>query len=66
MRIPDHPTCLLRNLYAAQEATVRTEHNQQQTDSNVFFLMAEYYSIVYMYHSFLIHSSADSQDMEAT
>ena len=30
-----------------------------RTDSNVFFLMAEYYSIVYMYHSFLIHSSAD-------
>ena len=29
-----------------------------RTDSNVFFLMAEYYSIVYMYHSFLIHSSA--------
>ena len=27
-----------------------------RTDSNVFFLMAEYYSIVYMYHSFLIHS----------
>ena len=24
MGIPDHPTCLLRNLYAAQEATVRT------------------------------------------
>ena len=24
MRIPDHPTCLLRNLYAGQEATVRT------------------------------------------
>ena len=22
--IPDHPTCLLRNLYAGQEATVRT------------------------------------------
>ena len=22
--IPDHPTCLLRNLYANQEATVRT------------------------------------------
>ena len=30
-----------------------------RTDSNVFFLMAEQYSIVYMYHSFLIHSSAD-------
>ena len=26
MGIPDHPTCLLRNLYAGQEATVRTEH----------------------------------------
>ena len=30
-----------------------------RTDSNEFFLMAEKYSIVYMYHSFLIHSSAD-------
>ena len=28
-----------------------------RTDSNEFFLMAEYYSMVYMYHSFLIHSS---------
>ena len=26
MAIPDHLTCLLRNLYAGQEATVRTEH----------------------------------------
>ena len=26
MGIPDHPTCLLRNLYAAQEATVRAGH----------------------------------------
>ena len=25
-RIPDHLTCLLRNLYAGQEATVRTGH----------------------------------------
>ena len=30
-----------------------------RSDSNEFFLMAEYYSIVYMYHSFLIYSSAD-------
>ena len=30
-----------------------------RTDSNVFSLMAEEYSIVYMYHSFLMHSSAD-------
>src|SRR5574337_354900 len=26
MGIPDHPICLLRNLYAGQEATVRTGH----------------------------------------
>ena len=26
MGIPDHLTCLLRNLYARQEATVRTGH----------------------------------------
>ena len=26
MGIPDHLTCLLRNLYAGEEATVRTRH----------------------------------------
>ena len=26
MAIPDHMTCLLRNLYTGQEATVRTGH----------------------------------------
>ena len=26
MGIPDHLTCLLKNLYAGQEATIRTEH----------------------------------------
>ena len=26
MGIPDNLTCLLRNLYAGQETTVRTEH----------------------------------------
>ena len=31
MRIPNHLTCLLRNLYAGQEATVRTRH--RNTDS---------------------------------
>ena len=28
MGIPDHLTCLLRNLYAGQEARVRTEHGK--------------------------------------
>ena len=31
MGIPDHLTCLLRNLYTGQEATVRTGH--ETTDS---------------------------------
>ena len=30
-----------------------------RTDSNAFLFMAEYYSIVYMYHNFFIHSSVD-------
>ena len=28
MRVPDHLTCLLRNLYAGQEVTVRTRHGK--------------------------------------
>ena len=28
MGIPDHPTCLLRYVYAGQEATVRTGHGK--------------------------------------
>ena len=30
MRIPDHLTCLLRNLYADQEATVRSGHGKTE------------------------------------
>ena len=30
MGIPNHLTCLLRNLYAGQEATVRTGHVNQK------------------------------------
>ena len=30
MRIPDHLTCLLRNLYAGQEAPVKTTWNSRQ------------------------------------
>ena len=33
MGIPDHVTCLLRNLYAGQEATVRTGHGTMGTGS---------------------------------
>ena len=32
--IPDHLTCLLRNLYAGQEATVRTGHGNNRQVPN--------------------------------
>ena len=34
MGIPDHLTCLLRNLYAGQEATVRTGHGKNSLVPN--------------------------------
>ena len=30
MGIPDHLTCILRNLYASQEATVKTGHGKKK------------------------------------
>ena len=38
MVIPDHFTCLLRKLYADQEATVRTRHGTMETVRNFIFL----------------------------
>ena len=34
IRIPDYLTCLLRNLYAGQEATVRTGHGNNRLVPN--------------------------------
>ena len=45
MGIPDHLTCLLRHLYASQEATVRTGHGTREgciSPSCLFNLYAEY------------------------
>ena len=47
MGIPEHLTCLLRNLYAGQEATVRTDM-EQQTGSK---LWKEYVKDVHLTHS---------------
>ena len=33
MGTPDHLTCLLRNLYAGQETTVRTEHKTTERET---------------------------------
>ena len=49
MRIPDHLTCFLRNVYAGQEATVRTRHGTQ-TGSK---LRKEYGEAVYCHHAYL-------------
>ena len=43
MGIPDHLTCLVRNLYAGQEATVRTGHGT--TD---WFVKAVYWHPAYL------------------
>ena len=51
MGIADHLTCVLRNLYADQEATVRTGHTQQ-TGSK---LGKEYVKAVYCHPAYLTH-----------
>ena len=44
MGLPDHLTCLLRNPYAGQEATIRTEHGTTDwiLSPCLFNLYAEY------------------------
>ena len=51
MGIPDHLSCLLRNLYAGQEATVRSGHGKQ-TGSK---LGKEYVKAVYCHPSYLTY-----------
>ena len=55
MGIADHLTCLLRNLYADQEATVRTRH--QQTGSQ---LVKEYVKAVYCHPAYLTYMQSTS------
>ena len=49
MGIPDHLTCLLRNLYAGQQTTVRNGH--RITDS--FKIGKEYIKVVYCNPAYL-------------
>ena len=49
MGIPDHLTCLLRNLYAGQEATVRTGHRT----TDWFQIQKEYIKAVYCQPAYL-------------
>ena len=56
MGIPDHLTCLLRNLYAGQEAIVRTGHEQQNGSKQE----KEYVKAVYCYHVYLTFMQSTS------
>ena len=59
MGIPDHLTCLLRNVHAGQETTVRTRH-EQQTGSK---LEKEYVTAVYCRHVYLTYMQSTSYEM---
>ena len=60
MGIPDHLTCLLRNLYADQEATVRTGHGTTDSKSG-----KEYIKAVYCHPSCLTYMQSPSWEMLA-
>ena len=51
MGIPDHLTCLLRNLYAGQEATVRTGHGTTDWSQ----LGKEYVKAIYCHPAYLTY-----------
>ena len=56
MGIPDHLTCLLRNLYAGQEATVRTGHGT----TDWFQIGTGYVKAVYCYPAYLTSMQSTS------
>ena len=57
--IPDHLTCLLRNLYLGQEATVSTRHGTM----NGFKIGKEYVKAVYCHPTYLIYMQSISCEM---
>ena len=56
MGIPDHLTCLLRNLYAGQEATVRTGHGT----TDWFQRGKDYVKAVYCHPAYLTYMQSTS------
>ena len=57
MGIADNLTCLLRNLYASQEATVRTGHGTTQSGSKSG---KEYIKAVYFHPAYLTYMQSTS------
>ena len=60
MVIPDHLTCLLRNLYARQEATVKTGHRTTDSFSK---LGKKYIEAVYCHPDYLTYMQSTSCEM---
>ena len=56
MGIPDHMICLLRNLYASQEATVRTGHGTTEW----LQIRKEYIKAVYYHPAYLTYMQSTS------
>ena len=56
MGIPDHMTCLLRNLYAGQEAAVRTGHGT----TDWLQIGKEYIKAVYCHPAYLTYMQSTS------
>ena len=56
MGIPDHLTCLLRNLYAGQEATVRTGHGK----TDWFQIGKGVHQVVYCHPAYLTYMQSTS------
>ena len=61
MEIQDHLTCLLRNLYAGQEATVRSAHET----TNWFKLGKEYIKAVHCHPAYLASMQSTSCKCQA-
>ena len=59
MGIPDHLTCFLRNMYAGQEATVRTGHGT----TDWFQIGNEYVKAVYCHPAYLTYMQSTSCEM---
>ena len=59
MEIPDHLTCLLKNLYAGQEATARSGHGTRA----LFQIGKEYVKAVYYHSAYLAYMQSASCKM---
>ena len=59
MRVPDHLTCLLRNLYAGQEATLEPNMEQQTSSKSG----KEYIKAAYCHPAYLAYIQSTSCEM---